>query len=318
MSAHWSRSRPAFTLIELLVVIAIIAILIGLLLPAVQKVREAAGRISCANNLKQIGLACHNYHDARTGLPPSTINNEWATWAVLILPYLEQGNAYQLWDIERRYYEQPSPGGGPTDPTVQQVKTYFCPSRRGIPPNLSKHDQSIRNDLPPRPGAQSDYACAGENDETVNALGRAVGVVSQPPMHWTALVTAATGTRIVSWRSVTDLPTITDGTSNTVLIGEKHVTPAGLHGGSEDGSVYASSNFINYKRVLMVGWPLVTDPTGGYNFYPYTYWRFGGPHPGVCQFVLCDGSVRAIRTTTDDQTLQRLARRSDGEVVGEF
>jgi prepilin-type N-terminal cleavage/methylation domain-containing protein len=154
--------RQGFSLIEMLVVISIIAILIGLLLPAVQKAREAASRVVCTNNLKQIGLAMHSYHTTFEVLPSfSRDGAEATTWCVLLLPFLEQSNLFAKWDLSKSYYQQ-------TDEVRQaRVKTYFCPTRRSLstdPLASSSGDQQFiliegNPTLGPNvPGSLGDYA----------------------------------------------------------------------------------------------------------------------------------------------------------------
>jgi prepilin-type N-terminal cleavage/methylation domain-containing protein len=149
--------RSGFTLIELLVVISIISMLVGLLLPAVQQARESASRIQCANNLKQIGLAFHHYQLDFEKLPPTRVSDEGATWAVLILPYLEQNNLYREWNLSQTYYQQN------TTARLSTVPNYFCPSRR-LPSQTPT--ASLSGDVPSNgpptgpnvPGALNDYA----------------------------------------------------------------------------------------------------------------------------------------------------------------
>jgi prepilin-type N-terminal cleavage/methylation domain-containing protein len=159
----WPRRRGAFTLLELLVVIAIIGLLMGLMMPAVQKAREAASRISCANNLHQIAIAMTHYEFDHGSLPPRTISdNAGASWAVLIMPYMEQEPVYRRWDLSRPYYLQ-------NDVARQSaVPNFFCPSRR----SASSGDLSVSGDQawlrggygPNVPGALGDYAgCMGSD-----------------------------------------------------------------------------------------------------------------------------------------------------------
>jgi type II secretory pathway pseudopilin PulG len=144
-------------LLELLVVLAIVTLLAGLLMPAVQRAREAAARASCANNLKQIGLAMHQYHDSNGRLPPVRACDAGASWAVLILPYLEQSNLYYQWDLKKSYYDQPAPA------RQASVPVYFCPTRRTA---SSEPPLSLTGDCPSNgsqgttvyPGALADYA----------------------------------------------------------------------------------------------------------------------------------------------------------------
>jgi prepilin-type N-terminal cleavage/methylation domain-containing protein len=149
--------RRGFTLVEMLVVIAIISMLVGLTMPAVQQAREAAFRTQCANNLKEIGLAMHNYNDVWGTLPPTISYHQGPTWAVLIFPYLEQDNLYAQWDLNRTYYQQ-------NDVARRTAFTnYFCPSRRlkSSPPLESLSGDVPSNgppDAPNVPGALDDYA----------------------------------------------------------------------------------------------------------------------------------------------------------------
>ena len=301
---QFSTRRKAFTLIELLVVIAIIAVLVGLLVPAVQKVREAANRMSCTNNLKQIGLAAHNYHDANQYLIPGFIgdnsetsngSNTWATWGALLLPYIEQGAVLNLWDQKRLVTAQPQAA------YQTQIKIYVCPSRPS--PVLSV------NDFANPGGSLTDYAANfGTEALYINSNGPIIPALP-------TVSSDAAGPLLVKWTHQVRLTDITDGSSNTALFGEKSIRPNSLRGKNEDLSVF--SGVRNTHRRMMGLSPNGTQrpllPPDNQNI-PNANNSFGGPHPGVTNFVLGDGSVRGVSNSATIAYLTALATRNGGEV----
>lgn len=301
------KNRIGFTLVELLVVIAIIGILVGLLLPAVQSAREAARRMQCSNNLKQIGLAAHNFESAYRYLPPGFIGdnsdalNSWATWPALILPYIEGTNQFNLIDIHYRVADQP-PLAYQT-----QVSTYLCPSRP--PAVLSQGDFATPG------GALTDYAaCFGTAALYVNSRGAVIPAVPEE-----IVLDSASKPYLKKWKYQIRFASITDGTSNTVLFGEKHIRPNSLRGKNEDRSAFSA---VRNTHRRMMGLYVNGSVTEARPLLPPTAQTptlanssFGSAHPGVCQFVLADGSVQTLSITTDLNVLSNLAIRDDGNVV---
>jgi prepilin-type N-terminal cleavage/methylation domain-containing protein len=316
------RTRHGFTLIELLVVIAIIAVLIGLLLPAVQKVREAANRTRCQNNLKQMGLAFHNHADAFKFLPGGGYRHDivrtWADaarsvpaiapqqqwgWAYQILPFIEQIN---LWRTPYTIPGQPA-GSGDTLVLVTPIKLYFCPSRRE--PTVLTRNEGTR--------ALMDYAANGGtygiNDDWHDAKN---GVMLRS-----------------SFGKKLQISDITDGTANTLLIAEKNLNrfllndasfPNGYQVG-DDNSGYAIG--MDWDNVRWADLPpkqdrYDTSPPASYTSATY----FGSAHVEGMMGVFCDGSVRVIHYTIDSRfnpnqltnyasygVFQRLCVRDDGQ-----
>lgn len=297
MQRFLSRRR-GFTLIELLVVIAIIAILIGLLLPAVQKVREAASRIKCANNLKQLGIAYHGYHDSVQQLPPSTMGDKYATHFVLILPYIEQGNLFNKFNLSAEM----TSGANNTQLLANEsvVSTFICPSVRGSGNGMTTL------------GPATDYAATG-NREGSQDCDRPDDNSDQ---HWGMLIypkdplpTAGNTGR----RSRTSFASVTDGLSNTTLLGEKHVPASGLGKVANVGEGTWGYWYVSdYKTWMMVRNAKATLGTGPKDESSRYQTKHGSWHSGVCQFVLGDGSVRSLSTSTSTEVLLLAADRRDG------
>lgn len=200
-----SLRRRGFTLVELLVVIAIIGVLIALLLPAVQQAREAARRSQCLNNLKQIGLATHNFHDTYGELPPSRIRYGYMGWVALTLPFMEQTNLADQIDLKATYANQTN--------AVQQtsVNALVCPSRHKAG-DITTSVEAINGDNSDN-GAVWDYAScdgpSGDNAAIRQASSKGMMIIANGDQN--------------AYKSRTDFAAVTDGLSNTIMIGERHV-----------------------------------------------------------------------------------------------
>jgi prepilin-type N-terminal cleavage/methylation domain-containing protein/prepilin-type processing-associated H-X9-DG protein len=345
MFAPHSRSRRGFTLIELLVVIAIIAILIGLLLPAVQKVREAAARMSCSNNLKQIGIACHTYADASGGLPPAVImpyanQGDWGllsniddsrfgpNWAVFLLPFVEQDNLFKQADVTAwqggTVVNNAAITGNATWKNIRgtPIKTYLCPS-----------DSANQTPFVGTAGGVSGWA-------------RGNYAANCGPMWWPDAVDGNTADggwgfsgkgpfwigRLV--RRGSTIQGMKDGSSNTVMIAEVR---AGLVN-SDPRGVWAlgfpgSSTLSAHGRVGDDSRP--NDPRGCSddvqkakdmpaqgmgNWEPCLSWQATarGSHSGGVMVCFGDGSVKMINNNVDEATWQFLNSMEDGQTLGNY
>jgi prepilin-type N-terminal cleavage/methylation domain-containing protein len=341
-----SPRRPGFTLIELLVVIAIIAILIGLLLPAVQKVREAAARMSCQNNLKQLGLALHNFESSYGHFPTAGAQSgafeltglpfEPKGWAYQILPYIEQDALYQVG--QRVGPNTPDPSIGKAMVEVP-VKIYSCPSRQN--PRLSQ----------PMPWgtvyAMTDYAGVMVEWGFEYQLGAPPN--ANEPNTFRGIITKAghvQGTQsngyagTVKYGTV-NVPSISDGTSNTIAIMEKSVMSRFARPGNWDWwELPGWAHNADWATMRLIGnWlPLLPDsqerPQWMYgsagSIGRAAEFSFGSAHTGIVNAVFGDGSVRPLRTSLNaggnlswsDNTcvLYRLGIRDDGQTVnsGDF
>jgi prepilin-type N-terminal cleavage/methylation domain-containing protein/prepilin-type processing-associated H-X9-DG protein len=304
------RPLHGFTLVELLVVITIIGILIALLLPAVQAAREAARHAQCSNHLKQLGLGIHLFHDVRGKIPASRLPCCNGSWVVALWPFLEQQAQADAWG-NKSYYVQPE------SLRKTQMSVLYCPSRRS-PGWVSKDGDSAP---PPMPGALGDFAAnigdGTRGDWTVRTASGPNGPFvyagpfdsnGYPNTQCTGAYPNQIAERIDFVLSFSD---ITDGLSNTVFLGERHV-PEGQLGtlAGQDTSVYNGDQAWHCcARVGGPGYGLArsTDESVNQNFGSY--------HPGTCQFVFGDGSVRGLSVQIASTVLQRLCVRNDGQIV---
>jgi prepilin-type N-terminal cleavage/methylation domain-containing protein/prepilin-type processing-associated H-X9-DG protein len=283
--------RRGFTLIELLVVIAIIAILVALLLPAVQQAREAARRSQCKNNLKQIGLALHNYHGTHKRFPPlitfhsSGCCSRWWSWMVMILPQMEHPALFKKFDMDLNAFRGTGPSVNRTN-TGTQITAFACPS--------DIHSQTVRKwnfggSTGIVPYAHTAYL--GNRGSTRSLPGNGMF----PDRNWSSQFRDAT-----------------DGISNTIHVGERTIDAAGQYGwwaaGSGSDTHGLGDSVIDSSEGFFPG-----NPEG--NADRFHWWSM---HPGGGHFLMADGSVHFVSYTIDHQTLLSLSSRNGNESIKGF
>ena len=292
---HWNHG---FTLVELLVVMAIIGILVALILPAVQAAREAARRMSCGNNLKQLGLAVHGYHDVHRVIPPGTITignhfaSHWA-WGAFILPHVEQTSLHSQIGVTAN---TPQTLSDAQVALMQKPITLFrCPSDSSPDTNPAAWRLLKRLSVPPIPVATSNYV--GIADSNNSRPGDGVFVLPTVPGKSISIA----------------FQDVTDGLSYTMAFGERIYKPC------DAGDVFVSTQHT-------ANFGVVGDMYGGINKL-LCGTSFSSRHPAGAMFAFCDGSIRFVSQTVDhipdslsqvNSTLERLAARNDGQVVDDF
>ena len=300
-------SRSGFTLVELLVVIAIIGILIGMLLPAVQMVREAARRSSCQNNMRQVALATHNFESALQRFPFATRDrlagddqDTWSTGFIEIMPFVEKDDIASRWDPnERRDSTVDNDGDGYANADLTQIEipTFLCPSMS--PPAGPLADNR----------APCSYLfAAGTQDVALLHYAGYYGI-SEPLFDGAVIPTRTDPNDQTSanFEISTGLRDILDGTSNTFLVGETDFMPKGQPS-TEYGGVWAYG-YIGYC------WGTTHHPFNKHDNEFTVYGAFRSEHQQGANFALCDGSVRFVADSIDQQLYDALATREGGEVV---
>jgi prepilin-type N-terminal cleavage/methylation domain-containing protein/prepilin-type processing-associated H-X9-DG protein len=326
------KSVVGFTLVELLVVIAIIGVLIGITLPAVQNVRAAAQRTHCSNNLRQVGMATIQYHDAFKRFPPARTQShpgdfiprgtteEQPTWLVRILPFVEQATAFEQWDLKRNWYVQ-----GP-EVLLANSAVFICPLRHNTDAVGTKATSNSGGTLPcgcplPNPAGSQVTACLGDFAGNLGDLspgstgaptdfyygGNGTGVIIASRPRYVA-------GEVVEWIDVIRDRDVVDGLSHTALAGEKQVPYDQLTQFPYDSPQYDGTHWPASTRVGGPGVPLQS----GKDANPLSFIAFGSWHPGGVNFVMCDGGVHFRALNMDTVTLAGMLHRADRQVFEDF